>query len=77
MKDTVEKLVEKARTNYESLSLSTACEAVLEIGNAGNSYMDQRAPWMLFKQGGVSAEAAAKVIKQENKDLLFWLRGSS
>ncbi|CAN7061343.1 unnamed protein product [Brassica oleracea var. botrytis] len=60
LKDTVEKLVEKARTNYESLSLSTACEAVLEIGNAGNSYMDQRAPWMLFKQGGVSAEAAAK-----------------
>ena len=54
--------VEKARTNYESLSLSTACEAVLEIGNAGNSYMDQRAPSMLFKQGGVSAEAAAKVF---------------
>ncbi|KAG2325696.1 hypothetical protein Bca52824_008424 [Brassica carinata] len=62
LKDTVEKLVEKARKNYESLSLSTACEAVLEIGNAGNSYMDQRAPWMLFKQGGVSAEAAAKVF---------------
>ncbi|KAG5399889.1 hypothetical protein IGI04_014496 [Brassica rapa subsp. trilocularis] len=59
LKDTVEKLVEKAKTNYESLSLSTVCEAVLEIGNAGNSYMDQRAPWMLFKQGGVSAEAAA------------------
>ncbi|KAF3558650.1 hypothetical protein F2Q69_00015116 [Brassica cretica] len=60
LKDTVEKLVEKARTNYESLSLSTACEAVLEIGNAGNSYMDQRVPSMLFKQGGLSAEAAAK-----------------
>ncbi|WZY87848.1 hypothetical protein YC2023_044583 [Brassica napus] len=59
LKDTVEKLVEKAKTNYESLSSSTACEAVLEIGNAGNSYMDQSAPWMLFKQGGVSAEAAA------------------
>ena len=57
--------VEKARTNYESLSLSTACEAVLEIGNAGNAYMDQRAPWMLFKQGGVSAEAAAKVINKK------------
>ncbi|CAH2064055.1 unnamed protein product [Thlaspi arvense] len=60
LKDTVEKLVEKARTNYENLSLSTACEAVLEIGNAGNSYMDQRAPWLLFKQGGDSAESAAK-----------------
>lgn len=56
------KKVEKARTNYENLSLSSACEAVLEIGNAGNTYMDQRAPWFLFKQGGVSAEAAAKVL---------------
>ncbi|CAN8279410.1 unnamed protein product [Cochlearia groenlandica] len=60
LKDTVEKLVEKARTNYENLSLSSACEAVLEIGNAGNTYMDQRAPWFLFKEGGVSAETAAK-----------------
>ncbi|PON56583.1 Methionyl-tRNA synthetase [Parasponia andersonii] len=59
-KDSVEKLVEKARVHYENLSLSSACEAVLEIGNAGNSYMDERAPWSLFKQGGAAAEAAAK-----------------
>ncbi|KAM6598947.1 hypothetical protein CsatA_018556 [Cannabis sativa] len=59
-KDAVEKLVEKARVNYENLSLSSACEAVLEIGNAGNSYMDERAPWSLFKQGGAAAEDAAK-----------------
>ncbi|XP_059666231.1 methionine--tRNA ligase, chloroplastic/mitochondrial [Cornus florida] len=59
-KDTVEKLVEKARVNYENLSLSSACEAVLEIGNAGNLYMDERAPWSLFKQGGAASEAAAK-----------------
>ncbi|XP_048325687.2 methionine--tRNA ligase, chloroplastic/mitochondrial [Ziziphus jujuba] len=59
-KDDVEKLVEKARVHYENLSPSSACEAVLEIGNAGNSYMDERAPWSLFKQGGATAEAAAK-----------------
>ncbi|XP_004304645.1 PREDICTED: probable methionine--tRNA ligase, mitochondrial isoform X1 [Fragaria vesca subsp. vesca] len=59
-KDTVEKLVEKARVDYENLSLSSACEAVLEISNAGNSYMDGRAPWSLFKQGGDASEAAAK-----------------
>ncbi|KAL2897070.1 Methionine--tRNA ligase chloroplastic/mitochondrial [Bienertia sinuspersici] len=56
----VEKLVEKASTHYQNLSLSSACEAVLEIGNAGNVYMDERAPWSLFKQGGTAAEAAAK-----------------
>ncbi|MED6110985.1 Methionine--tRNA ligase, chloroplastic/mitochondrial [Stylosanthes scabra] len=59
-KDNVEKLVDKARMHYENLSLSSACEAVLEIGNVGNYYMDERAPWSLFKQGGTASEAAAK-----------------
>ncbi|XAR66305.1 Methionine--tRNA ligase [Bertholletia excelsa] len=59
-KDTVETLVEKARVHYESLNLSSACETVLEIGNAGNLYMDERAPWSLFKQGGAASEAAAQ-----------------
>ncbi|QHN79395.1 Methionine--tRNA ligase/mitochondrial [Arachis hypogaea] len=59
-KDNVEKLVDKARMHYENLSLSSACEAVLEIGNVGNFYMDERAPWSLFKQGGTASEAAAK-----------------
>ncbi|XP_054824490.1 methionine--tRNA ligase, chloroplastic/mitochondrial [Prosopis cineraria] len=59
-KDKVESLVAKARTQYEKFSLSSACEAVLEIGNVGNSYMDEHAPWSLFKQGGVASEAAAK-----------------
>lgn len=60
LKDTIEKLVEKARIHYENLSLSSACEAVLEIGNAGNAYMDENAPWTRFKQGGAASEAAAK-----------------
>nr|XP_010939065.1 methionine--tRNA ligase, chloroplastic/mitochondrial isoform X2 [Elaeis guineensis] len=59
-KDTVEKLVEKARYHYENLSLSSACESVLDIGNAGNSYMDERSPWSGFKQGGASSDMAAK-----------------
>ncbi|OWM70976.1 methionine--tRNA ligase, chloroplastic/mitochondrial [Punica granatum] len=59
-RETVETLVERARVHYENLSLSSACEAVLEIGNAGNSYVDERAPWSLFKQGGPASEAAAK-----------------
>ncbi|XP_039113902.1 methionine--tRNA ligase, chloroplastic/mitochondrial [Dioscorea cayenensis subsp. rotundata] len=60
LKDTIEKLVEKARIHYESLLISSACESVLEIGNAGNLYIDERAPWSLFKQGGISSEMAAK-----------------
>lgn len=53
--------MEKARHYYENLSLSSACESVLDIGTAGNSYMDERAPWSGFKQGGASSEMAAKV----------------
>ncbi|XP_026425003.1 methionine--tRNA ligase, chloroplastic/mitochondrial-like [Papaver somniferum] len=60
LKDTVEKLVETAKDHYENLSLSLACEAILEIGTAGNLYMDERAPWSLFKKGGDASEAAAK-----------------
>ncbi|XP_019441623.1 PREDICTED: methionine--tRNA ligase, chloroplastic/mitochondrial [Lupinus angustifolius] len=60
LKDNVEKLVDKARIHYENLSLSSACETVMEIGNAGNLYMDEHAPWSLFKQGGTASEAAAK-----------------
>lgn len=59
-RDSVERSVEKARHHYEKLSLSSACEAVLDIANAGNLYIDERAPWSLFKQGGVSAEEAKK-----------------
>lgn len=53
--------VEKARGHYESLSLSSACECVLEIGTAGNLYIDEHAPWTQFKKGGSSFENAAKV----------------
>ncbi|KAI3461607.1 hypothetical protein Pfo_018270 [Paulownia fortunei] len=59
-KDTVEKLVEKARQHYENLELSSACEAVLEIGTAGNVHIDEKAPWSLFKQGESGFDTASK-----------------
>ncbi|XP_042382866.1 methionine--tRNA ligase, chloroplastic/mitochondrial-like [Zingiber officinale] len=59
-KDSVSQLVEKAKYHYENLSLSSACECILEIGNVGNLYIDKNAPWSRFKQGGASSEMAAK-----------------
>lgn len=59
-KDTVEKLVDKVRQHYENLELSSACAAVLEIGIAGNVYIDEKAPWSMFKQGGTAFETASK-----------------
>jgi methionyl-tRNA synthetase len=49
------------RYHYENLALSSACESVLDVGNAGNLYIDERAPWSCFKKGGETAEMAAKV----------------
>ena len=53
--------VDKAKHHYENLLLSSACESILEIGNLGNLYIDEQAPWSCFKKGGESAEKAAKV----------------
>ncbi|CAA2940801.1 methionine--tRNA ligase, chloroplastic mitochondrial isoform X2 [Olea europaea subsp. europaea] len=67
LKNTVEKLVEKARQHYENLELSSACEAVLETSNAGNVYIGGQARWSLFKQGGSAFETAAKSLQNDTK----------
>ena len=36
---------------YESLAFSEACLAILTLVQAGNKYIDDQAPWSLYKQG--------------------------
>nr|MCU0567614.1 methionine--tRNA ligase [Oculatellaceae cyanobacterium Prado106] len=36
---------------YEALSYSQACEAILALVRSGNKYIDEQAPWTLYKQG--------------------------
>ncbi|MEY2984242.1 MAG: Methionyl-tRNA synthetase [Cyanobacteriota bacterium] len=36
---------------YEALAFADACEAIFTLVRAGNKYIDDRAPWKLFKQG--------------------------
>ena len=45
------KLTQTVNSAYENLQLKQACEAILELANAGNKYIDDRAPWVLFKEG--------------------------
>jgi methionyl-tRNA synthetase len=40
---------------YSSLRFSEACEAILTLVRAGNKYIDEQAPWSLYKQGHHSA----------------------
>jgi methionyl-tRNA synthetase len=44
-------LGEQVKANYEALALDRACEAVLRLSQACNKYIDDQAPWSLYKQG--------------------------
>ena len=37
--------------NYQSLQLSLACEKIFNLVRASNKYIDESAPWSLYKQG--------------------------
>ncbi|NJN86168.1 MAG: methionine--tRNA ligase [Leptolyngbyaceae cyanobacterium SL_7_1] len=40
---------------YEALAFSQACEAILSLIRASNKYIDEQAPWTLYKQGQQAA----------------------
>ncbi|MEA5564184.1 methionine--tRNA ligase [Anabaena sp. UHCC 0399] len=44
-------LGEKVKQAYESLAFNQACENVLSLVQASNKYIDDQAPWTLYKQG--------------------------
>ncbi len=51
LRTAAEHQVPLAQTAYESLDFNGACEAALNIARAGNRYLDDQAPWSLFKKG--------------------------
>jgi methionyl-tRNA synthetase len=44
-------LPEQIAQGYESLAFHSVCEAVLTLVRAGNKWIDEQAPWSLYKQG--------------------------
>lgn len=48
-------LGEQVTAAYESLAFSQACEAVLAIVRSSNKFIDDQAPWSLYKQGNQAA----------------------
>ena len=50
-------LGDRAISDYDSLAFSSACNEVLTLVRAGNKYIDDQAPWKLYKQGETSALA--------------------
>lgn len=50
----------RVTASYESLAFHDVCEAVLELVRLGNRYIDEQAPWTLYKLG--------KTDPQKHKD---------
>ncbi|GAX39984.1 methionyl-tRNA synthetase [Tolypothrix sp. NIES-4075] len=44
-------LGEKVKNAYEALAFNHACESILTLVRASNKFIDEQAPWLLYKQG--------------------------
>ena len=44
-------LGDRVTQSYESLAFSEVCESVLTLVRSGNKFIDDQAPWSLYKQG--------------------------
>ncbi|MGC8712659.1 MAG: methionine--tRNA ligase [Leptodesmis sp.] len=44
-------LGDRVTHSYERLAFSEACEVILTLVRSGNKYIDEQAPWSLYKQG--------------------------
>ena len=49
-------LGDRVTASYEALAFHDVCEAVLELVRLGNRYIDEQAPWTLYKLGKTEAQ---------------------
>ncbi len=49
-------LGDRVTASYEALAFHDVCEAVLELVRLGNRYIDEQAPWTLYKLGKTDPE---------------------
>jgi methionyl-tRNA synthetase len=50
-------LGDRVTKHYNSLAFSYACNEILALIRAGNKYIDDQAPWKLYKQGEIASLA--------------------
>jgi methionyl-tRNA synthetase len=48
-------LSERVARSYEALSFSEACRDIFTLVRASNKFIDEQAPWSLYKKGNLSA----------------------
>lgn len=65
--EVISAVVEKYKERFELADIKSACEAILELMNFGNKYIDDKKPWTMAKEG--SSELSSVIY-----DLLEILR---
>jgi methionyl-tRNA synthetase len=63
----------KVSAAYDALAFHEVCEAVLSLTRAGNRYIDDQAPWSLYKQGKTEDVAIALYAVLESVRLAAYL----
>lgn len=53
--DLAKTLGDRATHSYDAMAFSDAYEAILTVARMGNKFIDEQAPWTLYKQGQTSA----------------------
>ncbi len=53
-------LGEQVKNAYQTLAFNQACEAIMLLAQACNKFIDEQAPWSLYKQG--QQQALEKVL---------------
>ena len=64
----------RTRDAYGNLAFHTACEGCLTLAQAGNKYLDDRAPWTRYKEGNQAAvEEILYSVLESVRLAAYWL----
>lgn len=73
LKSKGEILAHTVKTAYENLAFNQVCEAVLGLVRASNKFLDEKAPWTLYKQGQQAETEAVLYAVLESVRLAAYL----
>ncbi|NDJ18410.1 methionine--tRNA ligase [Myxacorys almedinensis] len=66
-------LCDRAHKAYSALAFSVACNEILTLVRMGNKYIDDQAPWTLYKQGNQAAVEQVLYVVLESVRLAAYL----
>ncbi|MBW4417779.1 MAG: methionine--tRNA ligase [Myxacorys californica WJT36-NPBG1] len=73
LKATGVKLCDRVIGAYDALAFSVACTEILTLVRMGNKYIDEQAPWTLYKQGNQAAVEQVLYVVLESVRLAAYL----